>query len=62
MQLAFSFLNVSLLNKFNCKKKKDKKWPTRKAHHVMTAIIKDHEPEDTMAEMEMERALLKMKL
>ena len=62
MQLALSFLNVSLLNKLNCKKKKDKKWPTGKAHHVMTALIKEYEPQDTMAKTEMEQALSKMKL
>jgi hypothetical protein len=62
MQLALSFSNVSLLNKLNCEKKKDKKWPTGKAHHVMTAIIKEYEPEDAMAKMEMDRALSKMKL
>ncbi len=62
MQLALSFLNVSFLNKLNCEKKKDKKWPTGKVHHVMTAIIREYEPEATMAEMEMEQALLKLKL
>ncbi len=62
MQLALSFLNVLFLNKLNFKKKKDKKCPTGKAHHVMTAIIKEYEPEDTMAKMEMERALSKTKL
>jgi hypothetical protein len=46
MQLALSFSNVSLLNKLNCKKKKDKTWPTGKVHHVMTALIKEYEPED----------------
>jgi hypothetical protein len=61
MQLALSFLNMSLLKKIDCKKKKDKKWPTGKAHHVMTALIKEYEPEDTIAKMEMEQALSKMK-
>jgi hypothetical protein len=62
MQLALSFLNVSLLNKLNCKKKKDKTRPTGKVHHVMTALIKEYEPEDTMAKMKMEQALSKIKL
>jgi hypothetical protein len=62
LQLALSFLNVSLLNKLNCKKKKDKTWPTGKAQHVMTALIKEYEPEDTMAKMKMKQALSKMKL
>ncbi len=34
MQHALSFLNVPLLNKFNCEKKKDKTWPTGK--HIMS--------------------------
>ncbi len=61
MQLALAFTTVSLANKykFNCDKRRDKSnRPTGKAHRVMTAIIKEFEPEDTMAEMEMERALL----
>jgi hypothetical protein len=60
MQFALSFLNVSLLNKLNCKKKKDQNWSTGKAHHVMMALIKEYEPEDTMAKKEMEQALSKM--
>ncbi len=63
MQLAPSFNNVSLLNKLNCKKRNDKtNWPTRKAHHVMLAIMKEYKLEDTMAQMKMERALAKLKL
>ena len=63
MQLALAFTTVSLANKLNCEKRRDKaNWPTGKAHRVMTAIIKEFEPEDTMAEMEMERALSKLKL
>ena len=63
MQFALSFTNVSLLNKINCKQQKDKaNWPTGKAHSLMTVILKEYEPKDTMAEMEMEMALAKMKL
>ncbi len=63
MQLALSFINVSLMNKLNCKKRRDKtNWPTRKAHHVMLVIGKEYKPEDTMAEMVMEHALAKLKL
>jgi hypothetical protein len=62
-QLALSFNNVSLLNKLNFEKHRDKtNWPTGKAHHVMSVIVKEYEPEDTMAEMEMERALAKLRL
>ncbi len=63
IQFALSFTNVSLLNKINCKQQKDKaNWPTGKAHSLMTVILKEYEPEDTMAEMEMEMALAKLKL
>jgi hypothetical protein len=63
MQFASLFSTVLLLNKLNCKKRKDKiNWPSGKAHHVMSVIVKEFEPEDTMAEMEMERALAKLKL
>jgi hypothetical protein len=53
MQLALSFTQVSLMNKLNCEKHKDKDWPTRKAHQVMSALIKEFKPKDTMAKMEM---------
>jgi hypothetical protein len=63
MQFALSFTNVSLLNKINYKQQKDKaNCPTGKAHSLMTVILKEYEPKDTMAEMEMEMALSKMKL
>jgi hypothetical protein len=61
MQFVLLFSTVPLLNKLNCKKRKDKtNWPSGKAHHVV--IMTEFEPEDTMAEMEMERALAKLKL
>jgi hypothetical protein len=63
MQFALSFSPVPLLNKLNCEKRKDKmNWPSGKAHHVMSVIVKEFKPEDTMAEMEMEHALAKLKL
>ncbi len=65
MQLALAFMTVLLANKLNCEKRRDKaNWLAGKGHRVMTAIIKEFEPEDTMAEMEMERAraLSKLKL
>ena len=54
MQLALSFTSVSLMNKLNVEKRRDKDWPTGKAHKVMSPLVKEFEPEDTMAEMEME--------
>ena len=63
MQFALLFSTVPLLNKLNCKKRKDKtNLPSGKAHHIMSVIVKEFEPEDTMAEMEMECALAKLKL
>jgi hypothetical protein len=44
------------MNKLNIKKCRDKDWPTGKAHRVMFSLIREFEPEDTMAEMEMEQA------
>jgi hypothetical protein len=58
MQFALLFSTVPLLNKLNCKKRKDKtNWPSGKAHHIMSVIVKEFEPEDTMAKIEMEHAL-----
>jgi hypothetical protein len=54
MQLALSFTTVSLANKLNCEKQRDKNWPTGKACKVMSALVKEFEPKDTMAKMEME--------
>ncbi len=63
MQFALSFSTVPLLNKLNCKKQKGKaNWPNGKTHNIMSVIMKEFEPEDTMAKMEMERALAKLKL
>jgi hypothetical protein len=63
MQFALSFSTVPLLNKMNCEKRKDTtNWPSGKAHHIMSVIVKEFKPEDTMAEMEMKRALVKLKL
>ncbi len=62
MQLALSSTQASLMNKLNLKKHSDKDWPTGKAHRVMSTLIREFEPEDTMAEMKMGRALAKMKL
>jgi hypothetical protein len=63
IQVTLAFTNVGLLNKINCKQKKDKAtWPTGKAHSVRTVLLKEYEPKDTMAEVEIELALAKMKL
>jgi hypothetical protein len=63
MQFVLLFSTVPLLSKLNCEKRKDKtSWPSKKAHHLMSVMVKEFKPEDTMAEMEMERALVKMKL
>ncbi len=46
MQFALSFSMVPLLNKLNCKKRKDKaNWPSGKAHQFMSVIVKEFKPE-----------------
>jgi hypothetical protein len=40
----------------------NKDWPSGKAHEVMIQFMKEYKPDDTMAEMEMEKALNKLSL
>ncbi len=62
MQFALSFMKVAQLNKLNCAGGTNRDQPSRKAHEVMTQLVKEYEPDDTMAEMEMEKALSKLTL
>jgi hypothetical protein len=63
MQFALSFQRVAQLNKLNCASSKaNKDWPSGKAHEVMTQPMKKYKPEDTMAEIQMEKALSKLTL
>jgi hypothetical protein len=62
MQVALSFTKVSQLNMLNRAGRTNKDWPTGKAHEVMTQLVKEYEPDDTMAKMEMEKALSKLTL
>jgi hypothetical protein len=62
MKFALSFQRVAHLNKLNCASRANKDWPSGKAHEVMTQLVKEYEPEDTMAKMEMEKALSKLTL
>ncbi len=48
---------MAQLNKHNCAQRADRDWPSGKAHEVLTQRVKEYEPEDTMAKMEMEKAL-----
>jgi hypothetical protein len=61
-QFALSLTKVAQLNKLNCAGRTNKDWPSGKAHEVMTQLMKEYEPDDTMAEMEMEKALSKLTL
>jgi hypothetical protein len=58
MQFAFSLTKVAQLNKLNCAGRTNKDWPSGKANEVMTQPLKEYEPDDMMAKMEMEKALL----
>jgi hypothetical protein len=62
MQFVLSFTKVAQLNKLNRAERTNKDQPSRKAHEVMTQLVKEYEPDDTMAEMEMEKALSKLTL
>ncbi len=39
MQLALSFTQVSVMNKLNVEKLRDKDWPTGKVHRVMSDML-----------------------
>ncbi len=62
MQFALSFTNVAQLKKVNRAQRADPNWPTGKAHGVMTQLVKEYKPDDTMAEMEMQSTLNKLTL
>ncbi len=62
MQFAPSFQKVAQLNKLNRATKANKDWPSGKAHEVMAQLVKEYEPDDTMAKMKMEKALSKLTL
>ncbi len=53
MQFALSFTTAGRTNK---------DWPSGKAHEVMTQLVKEYKPDDTMAKMEMAKALSKLTL
>ncbi len=62
MQFALFWMKVAQLNKLNHATRANKDWPSGKAHEVMTQLVKEYKPDDTMAKMEMERALSKLSL
>jgi hypothetical protein len=43
-------------------KRRDKAKASGKAHQVMSVIVKEFEPDDILAQMEMDHALVKLKL
>jgi hypothetical protein len=58
MQFAVSWTKVAQLIKLSRATRANKDWPSRKAQKVMTQLVKEYEPDDTMAKIEMEKALL----
>ncbi len=62
MQFVLSFTKVAQLNKLNRAGRTNKDWPSGKAHEVMTQLVKEYEPDDTMSKMKMEKALSKLTL
>ncbi len=55
-------MKVAELNKLYCATIADKDWSTKKAHEVMVQLVKEDKPDDTMAKMEMEKALNNLSL
>jgi hypothetical protein len=62
MRFALSFTKVAQLKKLNHAGRTNKDWPSGKTHEVMTQLVKEYEPDDMMAKMEMEKALSKLTL
>ncbi len=62
MQFVLSWTKVAQFNKLNHATRANKDWPSRKAHEVMTQLVKEYKPDDTLAKMEMEKALNKLSL
>jgi hypothetical protein len=61
-QFTLSWTKVAQFNKLNRATRANKDWPSRKAHEVMMQLMKEYKPDDTRAEMEMEKALSKLSL
>ncbi len=62
MQFALSWTKVAQLNKLNCATRPNKDWSSGKAHEVVIQLVKEYKPDDTIAKMEMEKALNKLSL
>ncbi len=62
MQCTLSWTKVAKLNKLNRATRANKDWPSGKAHEVMMQLLKEYKPDDTMAKIEMEKALNKHSL
>jgi hypothetical protein len=62
MLIALSWTKVAQSNKLNHANRANKDWPSGKAHEVMMQPIKEYKPDDTMAKIEMEKALNKLSL
>ncbi len=62
MPFCTFFFHGCSVNKLNCAGRINKDWPSGKAHEVMMQLVKEYEPGDMMAEMEMEKALIKLTL
>jgi hypothetical protein len=62
VEIQTSWTKVAQSNKLNHPTRANKDWPSQKAHEVMIQLVKEYKPDDTMAEMEMEKALNKLSL
>ncbi len=62
MQFVLYWTKVAQLNKLNRATIANKDWPSRKAQEVIIQLVKENKPDDTMVEIEMEKALNKLSL
>ena len=61
-QFIQAFSSISLLNKVNLERKADKNFPSGKAWKLWKEMKEEYNPDDSIAEAELELALSKLKL
>ncbi len=62
MQALVCALDENNMNHAMVEIQADKDWPTGKAHRVWSRLLEDYQPDDITSEVELEQALMKIKL
>jgi hypothetical protein len=62
MQALVCALDENNMNHAMVEIQADKDWPTGKAHKVWSRLLEDYQPDDITSEVELEQALMKIKL